>query len=78
MNWHRGLFRVWVVASTIWVLFICIVRWDRLSEVSVAIEPPAGQGAVFMDWGPYACWVTRNPDNPFALMNSAPGPTTLT
>jgi hypothetical protein len=31
-----------------------------------------------MDWGPYACWVTRNPDNPFALMNSAPGPTTLT
>jgi hypothetical protein len=68
MNWRRGLLRVWMILSAIWVLFISINRWDQLSEIFFAIEPPADRGAVSLSPGPYACWATRNADNPFAII----------
>jgi hypothetical protein len=42
----HGLFQVWIVTSAIWVLFIFVNRWERLTELFVAIEPPTGKGAV--------------------------------
>jgi hypothetical protein len=59
MNWRRGLLRLWVVASAIWILLICIYNSDQLSKIFIAIEPSPGQGAVTLSPGPYACWVTR-------------------
>jgi hypothetical protein len=68
LNVRRGLLRVWVVASVIWILVVGVNGWAELSEVFVAVEPAAGEGAVTLPPGPYACWVTRNPDNPFNFM----------
>jgi hypothetical protein len=64
----RGLLRVWVVVSIVWVLFIVISGWDQLSEIFTAIEPPPGEGGVVLPPGPYACWATRNADNPFVII----------
>jgi len=76
---RRGLLRVCFVASVIWVLFISINDWAELSELFVAIEPATGTGAVTLSPGPYACWVTRNPDNPFNFMkDDYSGPRSLT
>ena len=71
MNVRRGLLRAWVVISALWLSTVCILDSDRLSEIFVAVEPALGKGAVTLPPGPYACWVTRNPDNPFAM--SGPG-----
>jgi hypothetical protein len=67
MNMRRGLLRAWVAVSAIWILLICIIGWGQLSEVFVAIEPPAGKGAVALAPGPFACWATRHVDNMFAI-----------
>ena len=69
MNIRRRLLRVWVVVSVIWVLLICVNRWDQLSEIFVAIEPPPGKGAIVLPPGPYACWATRNADNVFVIID---------
>jgi len=44
----------------------------NIAEIFETIEPPTGKGAVALAPGPYACWVTRHPDNPFAFMDSGP------
>jgi hypothetical protein len=75
LNMRRGLLRVWIVVSTIWVLFISVTSWSQLSGIFVAIEPPAGQGAMVLSPGPYACWAARHSDNPFAFINNGAGPT---
>jgi hypothetical protein len=68
VNLRRGLLRVWVVVSIVWVLFIVINGWDQLSEIFTAIEPPPGEGAVVLPPGPYECWATRHADNPFVII----------
>jgi hypothetical protein len=68
VNLRRGLLRVWVVVSIVWVLFIVINEWDQLSEIFTAIEPPPGEGGVVLPPGPYECWATRNADNPFVII----------
>jgi hypothetical protein len=67
MNMRRGLLRAWIVVSAIWMLLVCINGWGQLSEMFVAIEPPADRGAVTLPPGPYACWATRNADNMFVI-----------
>lgn len=46
MNWRRGLFRLWVVASVAWAVFLVgwmVVdpptnpRWDRIAIAAVAL-----------------------------------------
>ena len=73
---RRGLLRIWIVISAVWVLFVAVINWTQLSEIFVAVEPPAGQGAVILSPGPYACWAARHSDNPFSFMNDGSGPTT--
>lgn len=68
INARRGLLRLWVAVSVTWVLIVGITYWSHLSELFVAVDPSAGRGAVTLAPGPYACWATRNPDNPFAFI----------
>ncbi len=75
LNMRRGLLRVWIAVSAIWVLFVSVTSWSQLSEIFVAIEPPVGRGAVVLSPGPYACWAARHSDNPFAFRNDGAGPT---
>lgn len=72
LNMRRGLLRLWLVVSVVWVLVIGINGWAQLLEIFETIEPPTGKGAVALAPGPYACWVTRHPENPFAFMDSGP------
>jgi hypothetical protein len=65
MNISRGMFRLWVAISALWVAVVCVTFWDQLSEIFTAVEPPKGQGAVALSLEDYACWATRNSDNPF-------------
>jgi hypothetical protein len=74
-NMRRGLLRVWIGVSAIWVLFVSVTSWSQLSEIFVAIEPSVGRGAVVLAQGPYACWAARHSDNPFAFINDGAGPT---
>lgn len=49
MNWRRGLFRVWVVASAAWLMYLGIeipwrnvtTTWFVLKALSFAVVPPA-------------------------------------
>ena len=68
LNMRQGILRIWIVASVIWVLLVGINGWAEMSEIFVGIEPAAGKGAITLSPGPYACWVARNPDNPFNFM----------
>jgi hypothetical protein len=81
INARRGLFRIWIVVSAMWVLVVGIANWTQLSKIFVAIEPQAGQGAVSLPRGPYACWATRHSDNIFAFNDNNddkdPAPTSL-
>jgi hypothetical protein len=74
LNIRRGLLRGWIIVSAIWVLFVGVYDWPQLSEIFVAIEAPAAQGAVVLSPGQYACWAVRHSDNPFAFMNDDSGP----
>ena len=65
MNIRRGLFRLWVAVSAIWVAVVCVAFWDQLSEIFTVVEPPQGQGAIVLPLGDYACWVTRQ--KPFII-----------
>jgi hypothetical protein len=77
LNIRRGLLRTWIVISAIWILFVGVSGWTQLSETFIAVEPPAGQAAVALSPGPYACWATRHPDNPYAFVSGPAGPTSL-
>ncbi len=77
LNIRRGLLRTWIVISVIWIVFVGVSDWTQLSEIFVAVEPPAGLGAVALSPGPYACWATRHPENPYALMSGPTGPNSL-
>ena len=81
INARRGLFRIWMVVSAMWVLVVGITHWTQLSKIFVAVEPLAGQGAASLPPGPYACWATRNSDNIFAFNGSNdpndPAPTSI-
>jgi hypothetical protein len=77
LNIRRGLLRLWIVISIIWILFIGISSWTQLSEIFVPVETPAGPGTVALAPGPYACWATRHPDEPYAFVAGPTGPTSL-
>ena len=77
LNLRRGLLRTWIVVSALWILFVVVSGWTQLSEVFAPVEPPAGQGAVALSPGPYACWATRHPDNPYAFVSGPTAPTSL-
>jgi hypothetical protein len=77
LNIRRGLLRTWIVISVIWILFVGISYRTQLSEIFVAVEPPADLGAVALSPGPYACWATRHPENPYAFMSGPTGPNSL-
>ena len=77
LNIRRGLLRMWIVFSAIWILFVGINGWTQLSESFVVVEPPEGQGAAALSPGPYACWAARHPDNPYAFVSGPTGPTSL-
>ena len=82
INARRGLFRIWIELSPVlWVLVVGITHWTQLSNILVAIEPPAGQGAASLPPGHYACWATRHSDNIFAFNDNNdpndPSPTSL-
>jgi hypothetical protein len=77
VNVRRGLFRIWVVISALWIGSICLIYRAEIANIFVADEPPQGQGAIVLAPGPYACWALRNSDNPFAWDSSprhGPGP----
>lgn len=78
INPRHRLLQFWILTSAIWVLFIFTNRWERLTEIFIATEPAAGKGAVTLPPWQYACWATRNATNPFAFMNEAPLPKSLT
>jgi hypothetical protein len=77
LNIRRGLLRMWIVLSAIWILFVGVSGWTRLSETFVAVEPPTSQGAVALSPGPYSCWATRHPENPYGFVSGPTGPTSL-
>jgi hypothetical protein len=77
LNIRRGLLRMWIVLSIVWILFVSVSGWSQLAEILAAVEPPAGQGAAVLSPGPYACWATRHPDNPNAFVPGSTGPASL-
>jgi len=54
MNWRQGLFRVWILASILWVV---VVTYQKLRTIDVSMpwtEPHmvhAGNGTYPSDWG---------------------------
>jgi hypothetical protein len=74
VNVRRGLFRVWLVISALWIGGVCLIYSTEIANIFVAEEPPQGQGAVTLAPGPYACWALRNSDNPFAWDSPRHGP----
>lgn len=39
MNWTRGLFRLWIALSAVWIAFM---SWVKHSETSRIPDPPPG------------------------------------
>jgi hypothetical protein len=60
MNIRRGLFRLWVAVSALWMAIVCVAFWDQLSVIFTVVEPPQGQGTVVLSLGDHACWLTRH------------------
>jgi hypothetical protein len=65
MNIRRGLFRLWVAVSALWVAIVCVAFWDQLSVIFTVVEPPQGQAPVDLPLGDYACWAIRSWDHRF-------------
>jgi hypothetical protein len=68
MKIRRGMLRLWIAVSMVWMAVIAVGFSDQLSEIFAMVEPPEGQGAVVLPLGDYACWATRNSANPFTFI----------
>lgn len=42
MNIRRGMLRLWIAVSALWLAVVCAAFSDQLSEIFTAIEPPEG------------------------------------
>jgi hypothetical protein len=45
MNIQRGMLRLWIAISALWVALIGVAFSDQLSEILTAVDPPKGQVA---------------------------------
>jgi hypothetical protein len=43
MSWKRGLFRAWVVLSTIWVVALAVSLWASWQTALVMPKPTGGE-----------------------------------
>src|SRR5262245_25453433 len=79
MNWRRGLFRLWIVGTVLFVLAVAFVSYGEIKrqfepreETSVPVQCGLARGKAGTDYavkktakpGPWDAYAERNPDAP--------------
>ena len=56
MNVSRGLFRLWIITSALWISIIVVIHWNQLAMVFRGVPLGERQSASSLSREDFSCW----------------------